>query len=190
MDDYAPCGKINFRIIRNLTAGNTYYVKVGISKGDVGSYILRVTEHVFANYVKINKDALSLAKGVTYELPITPNYTYKGYNGAKPLTDLSVSVYPTNADEQKVWWNEDIGDVLQCSYGWDDDGDPYIHVTAKNIGTQKLFATDWSKNGKRDECVVEVRYWPVYEKPTINPRESWGARNVVNDRLKPRDRNP
>ena len=30
IDDYAPCGKINFRIICNLTAGNTYYIKVGV----------------------------------------------------------------------------------------------------------------------------------------------------------------
>ena len=156
VDDYAPCGKINFRIIQNLTAGNTYYVKVGISKGDVGSYTLRVTESVFANYVAINQDTIVLEKGVTYELPVTPNYTYKGYNGAQRIPGLSVSIDPSKADEQKIWWWEQYSDVLECSYGWDGDGDRYIHVTAKGKGTSKLYAEDWNKNGKRDACIVTV----------------------------------
>ena len=154
VDDYAPCGKINFRIIRNLTEGNTYYIKVGISKGDVGSYTLRVTERVFANYVNINKSTITLEKGVTYELPITPNYTYKGYNGAQRIPGLSVSISPSNANEQKIWWWEQYGSVLDCSYGWDDDGDRYIHVTATAKGIAKLYAQDWNENGKRDECEV------------------------------------
>ena len=154
VDDYAPCGKINFRIICNLSEGNTYYVKVGISKGNVGSYALRVTERVFANYVNINKSTITLEKGVTYELPITPNYTYKGYNGAQRIPGLSVFINPSNANEQKIWWWEQYGDVLDCSYGWDDDGDRYIHVTATNYGTSKLYAEDWNENGKRDECEV------------------------------------
>ena len=123
VDDYAPCGKINFRIICNLTEGNTYYVRVGISKGNAGSYTLRVTESVFANYVNINKTTITLEKGVTYELPITPNYTYKGYNGAQRIPGLLVSINPSNANEQKIWWWEQYGDVMECSYGWDDDGD-------------------------------------------------------------------
>lgn len=161
VDDYAPCGKINFRIICNLTDGNTYYVKVGISKGNVGSYTLRVTERVFANYVNINKTTITLEKGVTYELPITSNYTYKGYNGAQRIPGLSVSISPSNANEQKIWWWEQYGSVLECSYGWDDDGDRYIHVTATEKGTAKLYAQDWNENGKRDECTVYVGGYPV-----------------------------
>ena len=156
VNNYAPCGKINFRIIRDLVAGNTYYVKVGICKGDVGSYTLRVTESVLANYVSINKDTITLEKGVLYELPITPNYTYKGYNGAQPIPGLSVSVKPSNASEQKIWWWEQYGSILECSYGWDDDGDRYIHVTATGTGTAKLYAEDWNENGKRDECEITV----------------------------------
>ena len=156
VNNYAPCGKINFRIIRDLVAGNTYYVKVGICKGDVGSYTLRVTESVLANYVSINKDTITLEKGVLYELPITPNYTYKGYNGAQPIPGLSVSVKPSNASEQKIWWWEQYGSILECSYGWDDDGDRYIHVTATGTGTAKLYAEDWNENGKRDECTATV----------------------------------
>lgn len=162
VDDYAPCGKINFRIICNLTEGNTYYIKVGISKGDVGSYTLRVTERVFANYVNINKSTITLEKGVTYELPITPNYTYKGYNGAQRIPGLSVSINPSNSNEQKIWWWEQYGSVLDCSYGWDNDGNRYIHVTATGIGTAKLYAVDWNENGKRDECVVNVDNMLIY----------------------------
>ena len=156
VDDYAPCGKINFRMIQNLTAGNTYYVKVGISKGDVGSYMLCITERVFANYVNINKSTITLEKGVTYELPITPNYTYKGYNGAQRIPGLSVSINPSNANEQKIWWWEQYDSILECSYGWDEDGDRYIHVTATGIGTAKLYAQDWNENGKRDECTISI----------------------------------
>lgn len=154
VDDYAPCGKINFRIICNLSEGNTYYVKVGVFGGNTGSYTLRVTERVLANCVNINKTTITLEKGVTYELPITPNYTYRGYNGAQRIPGLSVSIDPSNANEQKIWWWAQYGDVLDCSYGWDDDGDRYIHVTATNYGTAKLYAEDWNENGKRDECEV------------------------------------
>lgn len=162
VDDYSPCGKVNFRIIRDLTAGNTYYIKVRVHGNATGTYTLRVTERVFANYVNINKSTITLEKGVTYELPITPNYTYKGYNGAQRIPGLSVSINPSNANEQKIWWWEEYGSVLDCSYGWDDDGDRYIHVTATGIGTAKLYAMDWNENGKRDECVVNVDNMLIY----------------------------
>ena len=111
--------------------------------------------------MNINKSTITLEKGVTYELPITPNYTYKGYNGAQRIPDLSVSINPSNANEQKIWWWEQYGSVLDCSYGWDDDGDRYIHVTASAKGIAKLYAQDWNENGKRDECTVYVGGAPV-----------------------------
>ena len=160
VDDYAPCGKLNFRIIQNLTAGCTYYIKVRIWGDGTGRYTLKVTEKVLANYVNINKTSITLEKGVTYELPITPNYTYKGYNGAQRIPGLSVSINPANADEQKVLWSQQYGDVLDCSYGWDNDGDRYIHVTATEVGTAKLYAFDWDENGKSDECTVGVPSFP------------------------------
>ena len=46
--------------------------------------------------------------------------------------------------------------MLECSYGWDDDGDRYIHVTATEKGVAKLYAQDWYENGNRDECTVYV----------------------------------
>ena len=156
VDDYVPCGKINFRIIRSLTAGETYYIKVRLHGNSIGSYTLRVTERMFANYVTINKSIITLEKDVLYELPITPNYTYKGYNGAQPISGLSVSINPSDSHEQKVWWWEQYGGVLECFYGWDDDDDQYIHVRAKEKGSAKLYALDWDENGKRDECMVTV----------------------------------
>lgn len=161
VDDYAPCGKINFRIVCNLTAGATYYVKVRLYGSNTGSYVLRVTDQVFADYVTVSKDSVTLDYGVTYELPITPNYTYRGYNGAKRISGLSVSVSPSYADEKKVWWYAQDSDILSTSTGWDNAGNRYIHITAKKSGTTKLFAEDWNENGKRDECIVNVKGKPV-----------------------------
>ena len=161
VDDYAPCGKLNFRIIRNLAAGETYYIKVGTYRGNVGSYQLRVTDKVLANYVTINKDKIVLVKGIKYELPITSNYTYKGYNEAIPLLELSVLLDPTDATEQEIWWDERENNILHVVTDFDDDGDRYIHVTATDNGITKLYAEDWDGNGKRDECTVYVGGAPV-----------------------------
>lgn len=157
VDDYEDCGKIDFRIIYELIAGRTYYIKVR-SKGDIGSYLLRVTDAVLAECVYINKSSITLAKGVVYELPITPynSYNYKGYNGAQKIPGLDVLLGPPDANEQDIWWWTAQNDVLECSYGWDDDGDRYIHVTAKEVGTSKLYAIDWKEDGKRDYCGVNV----------------------------------
>ena len=154
VDDHEPGGEINFRIVRTLAANSTYYIKVHLRNNDTGEYTLRITDDILPNSVTITPGTITLKHGVTYELPITPNYTYKGYNGAQRIPGLSVSISPSNANEQKIWWWEQAGDVLKCSYGWDDDGDRYIHVTATGIGTAKLYAEDWNENGKRDECEV------------------------------------
>ncbi len=155
-DDYA--GKTNFRIVRNLTAGQTYYVRVRAYGELTGKYTLNITEKIFVSSVKINKNQITLVEGVLYELPITPNYTYKGYKGAKRIPELSVYLTPSNANEQKIWWWEQSRNVLSCSYGYDDDGDGdrYIHVLAIGSGTDKLYAKDWNETGKRDECEVTV----------------------------------
>ena len=156
VDDYTPCGKINFRIIQNLVYGNTYYIKVRLHGNNTGRYILRVTERLLANYVTISKDNFTLKKGVTYELPITPNYIYKGYNGAQRIPELSVDINPLKTAEQRILWYELNDDVFNCSTGWDDDGNRYTHLTVINTGTAKLYAQDWHENGKRDECTIYV----------------------------------
>ena len=153
-DDFA--GKVNFRIVQYLTAGKTYYIRVRAYGNGTGCYTLNVTDSIFASYVNINKNAITLEKGVRYELPITPNYTYKGYNGAQRIPGLSVSIYPSNVDNNMVWWWAQYDSVLDCAYGWDDDGDRYIHLIASETGTAKLYAEDWAGNGSRDECTVTV----------------------------------
>ena len=155
-DDFAPGGKINFRIVIDLAAGNTYYVKVRLHGNATGRYTLRVTERLYVNYVRINMDRITLQKGVTYELPITPFYVYKGYNGAQPISGLDVSVIPSNADEQKIWWYSQSNDVFTISHGSDEDGNRYAHLVVTGVGDANLYAVDWNENGKRDECVVTV----------------------------------
>ena len=190
VDDHEPGGEINFRIVRTLAANSTYYIKVHLRNNDTGEYTLRITDDILPNSVTITPGTITLKHGVTYELPITPNYTYKGYNGAQRIPGLSVSISPSNANEQKIWWWEQDGDVLKCSYGWDDDGDRHIHVTATGIGTAKLYAQDWNENGKKAECAIVVRSWPEYSKPFIHSRDEWGAKEAIASRLKARERNP
>lgn len=174
VDDYEPCGKLNFRIIQNLTAGNTYYVKVRVADSSTGQYTLGVTDMVLVNEVSINKDTITLVENVTYELPVTPNYTYKGYNGAQPIPGLSVSIAPSNAYDQNIRWSGNYGGILEVSFGWDDDGDRYFHVTATDPGTATLFADDWRAHGKRDGCAVTVVAPTPYEKQL---QESGGFSN-------------
>ena len=155
-------GRLNLRIRCILYVGVTYYICVSDAKNNTGSYTLKVTKKVLADYVTVNKSTISLEKGVTYELPITPNYTYKGYNGAKPIPGLSVSINPSNADEQRIWWQGEFCGMLDVVCDFDDDGDLYMHVTATEIGSAKLYASDWNQNAKRDECIVNVDNMLIY----------------------------
>ena len=161
VDDYEPSGKLHFRIIQTLTAGMTYYLKVRFRGGDTGSYSLKLTERVLANFTTITPNAITLEKGVLYELPLTPNYTYKGYNGARPIPGLSVSLNPSNTSDQTIWWSSDSTGALDCFSDWDDDGDRYFHLVAREDGIEKLFASDWSSHGRQDECAVYVGGAPV-----------------------------
>ena len=149
-------GKINFRIVRTLTAGATYYVRVRLANNDTGNYTIKVTDTIFIESLNINRSSVTLQKGVLYELPTRCNYTYKGYRGAKPIPGLAVYFHPSTAKDREIWWNSSIGDVLECSYGWDDDGDKFMHVTAKEIGTANLYAEVYSETRKYDVCAVTV----------------------------------
>lgn len=191
VDDLEIGSSENFNIIQTLGAGYTYYVKVGARSNGTGEYTLKVAPGRIANSVSVNPNEITLQRGVTYELPITPNYTYKGYNGAQAIPNLSVSVFPSDADNKKVWWWAESNSILECTSGWDDDGDRYIHVTPIACGTAKLYAQDWNENGNRDECAVSVTEgWLECQKPDINSRESWGARNKVESRLVERTNSP
>ena len=155
VDDYSPCGQLNFRIIRNLTAGNTYYIKVKAFGNRTGNYILSVTTRVLVDYVTINHNDIILEKGKTYELPITPNYTYRGYDGAEKIDGLSIVVSPSDSDVQRVEWSSTSAN-LEISKGWDDEDNRYVHIIAKESGTATLKATDINSNGKSDTCTVSI----------------------------------
>ena len=162
-DDYFDNGNLNFRIICDLTAGKTYYIKVRLNKKATGKYTIRVTKKILAKEVKINQPAISLMKGVTYELPTRPNYVYKGYNGAVPIPDFSVSISPADTTEQLIYWYEEhFNNTVTCTTGIDDNGERYYHLTALEIGTTKLYARDWNDNGKRDECIINVDSMLIY----------------------------
>lgn len=190
-DDYVYGGNLNFRIICDLTAGETYYVKVRLDKKATGKYTIRVTKKILAKAVNINQPAISLVKGVTYELPTRPDYVYKGYNGAVPIPDFSVSIYPADTTEQLIYWYEEpFNNTVTCTTGIDDNGERYYHITAVELGTTKLYARDWNDNGRKDECQITVKNWPACNKPNINSRESWGARPVKENRLVERTNSP
>ena len=60
-------------------------------------------------------------------------------------------------------------------------------ASAKGYGCAVIQATAVSQYGttKSVECSVNVSYkWPIYTKPMVNSRESWGARAIVSNRLK------
>ena len=158
VDDYAPCGKLNFRIIQPLQANTTYYVRVTEAKSDTGNYSLKVTQKTLVNYVRVTPSKIVLEEGKTYELPTIPN-TYVNPD-ANIISDLSVSVFPANADEQRVIWSETGHDVIRTEMGWF-NGQQYQTVKAVGKGMAKLSAFDMNSDGKFGECTVYVGGYPV-----------------------------
>ena len=99
VDDYTPAGKLNFRIIRNLNAETTYYVRVTEAKSNTGRYTLKVTQKTLVNSISVNPSEITLEHiGKVYELPISPG-TFTNVEGAEPLNSLSASTVPSSADE-------------------------------------------------------------------------------------------
>ena len=157
VDDYAPCGKINFRIIRYLTANTTYYLRVTEAKSDTGKYKLRVTQTRLVDSVSINMSEITLNHiGKVYELPVLPN-TFAGVEGAEPLTNLKATTIPSSADEKKVIWGSFDHNVIKIDSGWY-NGQRYQTLTVVGNGTAKLYAYDWNENGRRGECTINVNY--------------------------------
>lgn len=156
VDDFDPRGTLNFRFIKTLVKGATYYIKVRAYGNNIGNYTLYVTRRVLPESVTIN-DSITIEKGILYELPITPNYTYTGFNGAKRIPGLSVSITPSIADEQEVFWNTTVGSILQFYRGWDENGNRYIHIKSSELGVANLYAEDQKAFGKRDHCIVHVK---------------------------------
>ena len=155
VDDRTACGKLNFRIIRNLTANATYYVKVRIYGSTTGGYFLRITRKVLVDSVSVNHSTLRFEDiGKIYELPIVPK-TFTGIPGAEPLTDLYATVSPSNADEKKVLWYSDNPSVLKIESGWYNNK-RYQKATVVGDGIARLYAIDWNEDGKNGKCIINV----------------------------------
>ena len=88
-DDYTPCGKLNFRIIRYLNTNSTYYVRVTEARSNTGSYTLKVTQKRLVNSISIIPSQISLEHiGKVYKLPVSPG-TFTNVEGAEPLNSFS-----------------------------------------------------------------------------------------------------
>ena len=156
-DDYA--GRVNFRIIRELTQNTVYYLTVKANKNATGGYDLKITQKRLPTKVTINMPTIVLAKDVLYELPTTPNYTYTGRNGAIPIEGLEVSIDPADAFQQIIWWHE-LSNRLTLDCGWD-NGNLYALLRGTQDGIATLDAEDLGGFGRRDECTVYVGGAPV-----------------------------
>ena len=176
-DDYD--GRINFRIVKILCAGCDYYIRVSANGDATGSYTLEVTRKNLVDYISLNQTEITLDHiGKVYELPVLSN-TFTGVAGAEPLNTLVASTVPSYANEKKVVWTSFDRDVIKIDSGWY-NGQRYQTLTVVGNGTAKLYAYDWNENGKRGECTVHAGGgWPVYAKPTIHSRESWGQEPLL-----------
>ena len=190
VDDYEPCGKLNFRIICHLNTLSTYYICVSEASSNTGRYYLEVTEKTLPNSIYIKPSTLVLDHiGKVYELPMLPN-TFTRVNDAEPLSELRATPIPTTAYEKRVTWGSSDSNIIRIDTGWYNN-QRYQTLTVVGKGTAKLYAYDWEENGKRGECTVNAGDgWPVYPKPHIHTRDYWGARDVVADRLRARTRAP
>ena len=156
VDDYEPCGKVNFRIIQELQANETYYVKVEVAKSGTGNYQLGVTQKTLVNKVNVTPNVIVLDVGKTYELPRKPN-TYVGISGANRIDSLAVTTSPSDADEQRILWSVSGNSSGICNITSDwYNGEPYTTLTTVKEGIITLRAYDWFEHGQRGECTVYV----------------------------------
>ena len=72
-DDEGP--GMNFRMVAQLTAGQTYYIKV-TAFGAVGAFNIIVSEFVYVEAVTINPEYITMSKNSTYNLTanVAPSY--------------------------------------------------------------------------------------------------------------------
>ena len=161
VDDYEPCGKVNFRIIQELQANETYYVKVEVAKSGTGNYQLGVTQKTLVNKVNITPNLIVLDVGKTYELPRAPQ-TYAVVPGATCINNFGVTVSPYDADEQRILWSisGNSNGICSMTSGWHKDK-PYTTLTTVKEGIVTLRAYDWFDHGIRGECTVFVGGAPV-----------------------------
>ena len=160
VDDYAPCGKINFRIIRYLTANTTYYLRVTEAKSDTGSYTLKITENALVKQVIVSSEngngVIVLKKGETYQLPRGQGYDFLENTGMKNAP-VRVTLSPSNATERRVsWYISSSTNVADKGTTWYNDTTKYEYIVAKEVGGTRLYADDYYDHGKNGMVYVAV----------------------------------
>ena len=118
----------NFRFIRTLAAGQTYFIQVTAENNETGPFTLRVSDKVLVNYV-ILPVSKTMIRGETVQMPHLMS--------------------PENADENMLLWGSSDRTVAEV--------DRYTgEVTALSLGTAIIYARDWNGDGTTGQCVLTV----------------------------------
>ena len=161
VDDYAPCGKLNFRIIRELEANMTYYVRVMLNNNATGTYTLKVTENTLVGEVGVSTDYIVLESGKIYEVPTTPNYVPVSHHTLLP--GVSVEVYPYSATEKKVVWYPEDTSKIYAAQRATSSGQTYqtIQGLTGQVGETTVLIKDKYDHGRNASCTVYLGGKPV-----------------------------
>ena len=147
VDNREECGKLNFRMIQDLTANETYYVRVTVAQENLGSYTLYVSRNLLIDYLKITPETICLKVGETYELPCTLDCNYLNLKGMQEIDNFVVSSVPDNPYRKDLMWN--ILDSSMFSIIHEASGDDvYQAVRTQKCGYGKLYVNDSRNQGK------------------------------------------
>ena len=133
-DDILFPGDTNFLIEQDLTAGETYYIRISALSNLTGAYRLVLT---------VPEEGAHLSESLTlsqHELVLDAEREHK----------LSVVISPANAPKEVIYASSDQNVVTV-------EPDGTLHTVA--AGKAVIWAITY--NGVRDECHVEVRPVPV-----------------------------
>ena len=154
-DDFA-LGMLDFRIVKCLNAGQTYYVKVRAFGLNTGSYQIRITDTILVNSINVSHRTIYLEVGKLYELP-TRRGQYFGRDGAVRIPNFSANVVPTNATNQDMFWWEFSDGVIDITTVFYDNTRLYCNLLAKKVGTATLRVQDRRGVGATTVCTVVVK---------------------------------
>ena len=124
-DDEGP--GMNFRMVAQLTAGQTYYIKV-TAFGAVGAFNIIVSEFVYVEAVTINPEYITMSKNSTY--------------------NLTANVAPSYATNKSIYWQSGNTNVATV----DSNG----RVTAVGGGETTICAYSQDGSNKYGCCRVVV----------------------------------
>ena len=118
---------LNFRMVAQLTAGQTYYIKV-TTFGAVGAFNIIVSNFVYVESVTINPEYITMSKNSTY--------------------NLTANVAPSYATNKNLYWQSGNTNVATV----DSNG----KVTAVGGGETTICAYSQDGSNKYDCCTVYV----------------------------------